>query len=104
MVRMSLDKNNNVVVGFDGFSAIVTAYSPKLKAIIVSMGYYPASTIANIMLNLFKESDNIVKLIYGKEFNESIENICFKYLGKKILITKSMTKQEMIKAIIKAEQ
>lgn len=104
MVKLTLEKNKNVIVSFDGLSAIVTAYSKELKAIIVSMGYYPPSIMANIMLILFKESDRIVKLIVGKNIESNIDNICFKYLGKKILIKRNMTKEEISRAIIKAEQ
>ncbi len=104
MVKLSLEKNKSVIVSFDGLSAIVTAYSKELKAIIVSMGYYPPSTMAIIMLTLFNESDRIVKLITGKNIESSIDNICFKYLGKRILIKKTMTKDEISRAIIKAEQ
>lgn len=110
MARFELDKNKNVVVKNEGAIIIITAYSKNLKAIRCGFGYLPNYEMLKQIEFLFSNSKNILIWLNksGKIENLddtfSIENICFFYNGKRIVINKNDAKKEIQYKLLRTEQ
>lgn len=106
MVKFELDNNRNVVIKNDGCIMIVTAYSYQHKAIRVGFTYLmPAEMLKQIDF-IFNNYKNILSWLVksGKVKNiddtYTIDNICFYYGSKKIIVNKSNTKKEIQKMLV----
>lgn len=110
MAKFELDSNKNVVIKNDGAIIIVTAYSYELKAIRCGFGYLPTYEMIKQLDFLFNNSKNILNWLNkaGKVKNVDetfiLENICFFYNGKRIVINKNEAKKEIQYKLLRAEQ
>ena len=110
MAKFELDNNKNVVIKNDGAIIIVTAYSYELKAIRCGFGYLPNYEMLKQIEFLLNNSKSILNWLNksGKikniDVTFAIENVCFFYNGKRIVINKNDAKKEIKYKLFKAEQ
>ena len=106
-MKLSLDRNKNVVINFENCAVIITKYAPSAKAIIVNFTYLSPREMVMRIRDIFDNSSAILKILNAAGKNpsyssdDSLKSIAFLYNGSKHRIDNNYSDKEILKDLLK---